>query len=404
MTIGRRNLLGSIALVPALRRRATRASAPVVRIGVLNDMSGPYRDLCAPSLPCVEQAIQDFGASVHGFSVEVSHADHRNSPEVGAAIAREWFAQGVDLIIDVPNSSVALAVASIAREKNKVFIAASAGTPDLTGRQCSPNTVQWAFDTYMLARSTAGSLMRLGGGSWFFITADYSFGHSLEIDAERIVTEGGGKVFGSIAYPFPATTDFSSLLSRARDSGAKIIGLANAGADTIRCVTEAHRQDLSDHDVRLAALLFQLTDVHKVGVQIAQGLYLTESFYWDLNARTRAFTARVRPRTPNSLPSMGPAGCYAGTLHYLRAVAAVGAAVVGESGAATVATMKAMPADDDCFGQYAIRSDGRALVPAYLFRIKSPGESKSEWDLYNVVGRTPGALAFRPLSEGECTG
>jgi branched-chain amino acid transport system substrate-binding protein len=398
--IDRRTLLGSAALA-ALPLARSRAQQPSIKLAVLNDMSGPYRDTSgATSVACVRQAVQDFGD--HGFTVEVVNADHQNKPDVGVSIARQWFDRdGVDVIIDVPTSSVALAVASVVREKNKVFLNSGAGSSDLTGVQCSPNTVHWTYDTYMLAKSTGGAMAKAGGDSWYFVTADYVFGQQLARDGGRFVKEAGGKVLGEARYPFPATSDFSSFLLQAQASGAKVLGLANAGADTINCIKQAAEFGLTKQ-MKLAAMLVFISDVNGLGLQTAQGLMLTETFYWDLNDRTRAFTNRVRSKTPNNLPGMDHAGCYGATLHYLKSVAALGAAAAKADGKAAVARMKAMPTDDDAFGHGSIREDGRGMFPAYLFQVKTPAESHGPWDYYKLIATTPADQAFRPLSEGGC--
>ena len=397
--IRRRALLAASAAAVATPR--ARAQGATILLGVLNDTSGPYRDTGGQtSVACVRQAVQDFGD--HGFKVEVISADHQNKPDIGAGIARAWFDRdGVDAIIDVPTSSVALAVNSVIREKNKVFLNSGAGTADLTGAQCSPNTVHWTYDTYMQARSTGGAMARAGGDSWYFITADYVFGQQLARDTGRFVLQAGGKVLGSSPYPFPGTSDFSSFLLQAQASGAKVLGLANAGADTTNAIKQAVEFGLTSQ-MKIAALLMFISDVNGLGLQTAQGLVLTESFYWDLNERTRAFTARVKPKTPDNWPGMDHAGCYAATLHYLKAVADLGAAAAKADGRAAVDRMKAMPTDDDAFGHGAIRSDGRGMHPSYLFQVKTPEESKAKWDYYKLVATTPADEAFRPLSEGGC--
>jgi branched-chain amino acid transport system substrate-binding protein len=329
-------------------------------------------------------------------------ADHQNKPDIGAGIARQWFDQdGVDAIIDVPTSSVALAVNSVCREKNKVLLNNGAATTDLTGAQCSPNTVHWTYDTYMLAHSTGGAMVKAGGDTWYFITADYVFGQQLQRDTTRFVQEAGGKVLGSRAYPFPDTTDFSSLLVQAQASGAKVLGLCNSGGDTINCIKQASEFGLMQK-MRVAAMLMYNSNVHAIGLDTAQGLLLTESYYWDLNDRTRAFNERIRPKTPNQWPNMVQAGCYASTLHYLKAVADMGVAAAKADGKAAVERMKAMPTDDDCFGPGQIRADGRKIQPVYLFQAKSPAESKGTWDCLKLVATTPADQAYRPLAEGGC--
>ncbi|HYZ31415.1 MAG TPA: ABC transporter substrate-binding protein [Crenalkalicoccus sp.] len=404
MHLPRRSLLAAAAL-PALGGlpRAARAQNAAVKIGVLNDQSGTYRDIGGPgSVACVRQAIQDFGN--HGFNVDVAVGDHQNKPDVGASIARQWFDRdGVDVIIDVPTSSVALAVSGVAREKNKIFLGSNPATSDLTGSQCSPNTIQWTYDTWMLAHSTGGAMVKAGGDSWFFITADYAFGHALARDTGNFVTAAGGKVLGEVRTPFPGTTDFSSFLLQAQNSRAKVIGLANAGGDTINCIKQAAEFGLMRRGTKLAALLMFISDVHALGLRTAAGLVCTSSFYWDLNDRTRAFTKRVLPAMPGGLrPGMGQAGCYSAALHYLKTVADMGVPQAKASGAATVARMKQMPTDDDVFGPGRIREDGRKLHPAYLFEVKTEQESKGPWDYYKLLITTPPEEAFRPLSEGGC--
>ncbi|MFL5337250.1 MAG: ABC transporter substrate-binding protein, partial [Geminicoccaceae bacterium] len=329
-------------------------------------------------------------------------ADHQNKPDVGANIARQWYDQGVDQIIDEPTSSVGLAVNNVAKEKNKAYINCGSATSDLTGPQCTPVTIAWMYDTYMLAKSTGGAMVKSGGDSWFFITADYAFGHALERDTTGFVTAAGGKVLGSVKYPFPATSDFSSFLLQAQASRAKVIGLANAGADTVNCIKQAAEFGLTKRNVKLAALLMFLSDVHALGLEAAQGLVLTESFYWDLNDRTRAFTKRVLPKLNGTYPNMNSAANYSATLHYLKAVADMGVEAAKASGVDVVNRMKAMPTDDDAFGPGRIREDGRKLCPSYLFEVKMPSESKAPWDYYKLLQTTPAEEAFRPLAEGRC--
>ena len=397
--IARRALLAATA-VTALPRMG-RAQAPTLRIGVLNDQSGPYRDDGGPtSVVCVRQAVQEYAAA-KGMAVEVLFADHQNKPDVGAGIARQWLDSGVDVIVDVPTSSVALAVNSVCREKNKVMLNNGAASTDLTGAQCSPNTIHWTYDTYMLAKSTGGAMVKAGGDSWYFITANYVFGQQLQRDTARFVTQGGGKVTGASEYPFPDTTDFSAMLVQAQASGAKVLGFCNSGNDTINCIKQAQEFGLT-RTMKIAAMLFYSSNVHALGLETAQGLLLTESYYWDLNDRTRAFMARIKDKTPNQWPNMVQAGCYASVLHYLKAVDAMGIAAAKADGRAAVARMKAMPTDDDCFGHGIIRADGRKIHPSYLFQAKAPSESKGGWDVLKLVATTPADEAFRPMAEGGC--
>jgi branched-chain amino acid transport system substrate-binding protein len=402
MRLSRRVLLGATAAATLTQSRA-RAEGPRIRIGVLNDQSGPYRDDGGPtSVICVQQAVQEFTAARPGFNVDVIFADHQNKPDIGAGIARQWFDQGdVDAVVDVPTSSVALAVNTVCREKNKVMLNSGAATSDLTGAQCSPNTIHWTYDTYMLAKSTGGAMVKTGGDSWYFVTANYVFGLQLQRDTERFVKEAGGKVLGSSTYPFPETTDFSSLLLQAQASGAKVLGLCNSGVDTINCIKQAREFGLMEN-MRVAAMLMYNSNVHALGLETAQGLIMTESFYWNLNDRTRAFMDRIRPKTPNQWPNMVQAGDYAATLHYLKAVADMGPAAAKADGRAAVARMKAMPTDDDCFGKGSIREDGRKLHPSYLFEAKKPSDSTNAWDGLKLVATTPADEAFRPMNEGGC--
>ena len=402
MEITRRTALaaGAAAAVAPLSR--ARAQANTIRIGVLTDMAGTYRDNTGPtSVAATREAVAEFGAS-HGFTVEVIEADHQNKPDVGSNLARQWYDQGVDLILDVPTSSVGLAVNQIAREKNKAYINVGSATADLTGPQCSPNTIHWAYDTYMLAKSTGGAMVRAGGDSWFFITADYAFGHALERDTSAFVRAAGGRVLGQVRTPFPGTTDFSSFLLQAAAARPKVIGLANAGGDTANCVKQAAEFGVTRRGIKLAALLLFLNDIHGIGLQTAQGLICTETFFWNMNDKTRAWTQRIIRRTPNNYPNMIHAGCYSAALHFLKTVAAMGVPAAKASGVELVNRMKAMPPEDDLFGRTVIRPDGRRLLPSYLLAVKSPQESSGPWDYYKLVQTTPANEAFRPLAEGNC--
>ena len=402
MSLSRRALLASAAAagtLPAVRARAQ--GAPVLRIGCLTDLSGPYKDLAGPgAIAALNLALDDFGISGKDIKVEVLTADHQNKPDVGATVVRQWFDRdGVDAVLEVANSGVALAVAGVAKEKNKVYINTGAATSDLTAAQCNANTVHWVYDTYMLAKSTGGAMVKAGGTSWFFITADYAFGHALQRDTTAFVNEAGGKVVGGVAYPFPGTTDFSSYLLQAQASGAKVLGLANAGTDLINTIKQAKEFGIK---MQLAGLLLFLTDVHSLGLEIAQGIVLTDSFYWDMNPRARSFSDRWSPRAGGARPTMVQAGVYSATLHYLKVAAAMGIAQAKLDGAATVARLKAMPTDDDCFGPGSIRQDGRKIHPAYLWEVKKPSESKGAWDYCKLIATTPADQAFRPLDKGGC--
>ena len=403
MALSRRVVVTSAAAalaLPALRR--SRAEDHGVKIGVLTDMSGPYHDLGGVgAVVCARQAADEAGEEL-GFPVEVISADHQASPDIGASIAREWFDRNsVDVIVGLNTSPVALAVSQIARERNKALLVSGAATPDLTGRQCSPNTLHCSADTYMLSKSTTTQVVKAGGTSWFFIGADYSYGHQLEGDATRFVQAAGGKVVGSVFYPFPDTTDFSSYLVQARSSGADVVGFCNSGVDTVNCVKQAHEFGLT-HDVRLTAMSLSVVDVRALGLLTAQGIFLTDGFYWDLNDRTRAFTRRVQPRLPlQAAPTTQQAGCYSAARHYLRSVAALGPGAA-KDGRAVVAHTKSVPANDDVYGRFTIREDGRALPPTHLFQVKTPAESKGPWDYYNLIATTPPDEAWRPLNEGHC--
>ncbi len=404
MQFTRRAVLGAAAGAAALPRIG-RAQTPTIKIGVLNDQSGPYRDDGGINgVICAKQALIDFGVPGKGFNVEVISADHQNKPQVGAAIARQWFDQdGVDCIVDVPTSSVGLAVNTVCREKNKVYLNSGTGTSDLTGPQCSPNTVHWTYDTWMLAKSTGGATVKQGGTSWFFITADYVFGLTLQRDTENLVKAAGGKVLGSVKYPFPDTSDFSAMLLQAKASGANVLGLCNAGADTQNCIKQAQEFGLLGGSMRVVAMLIQSGDIRAIGLPTAQGIYWTESYYWDLNDRTRAFNNRIKDKTEHGVyPNMTQAGDYGATLHYLKVVADMGVPAAKADGRAVVDRMKKMPTDDDCFGPGSIREDGRALHPVYLFQAKTPAESKQSWDVAKVVATTPADQAWRPLDEGGC--
>ncbi len=406
MILSRRSALKTAAAslpMAGTSLRPARAQTPTIKIGVLNDQSGPYTNTSGmTSVICAKQALEDFGVATKGLNVEVISADHQNKPDVAVSIVRQWFDRdGVDVLLDVPTSSVALALQSVVREKNKVYLNSSAASSALTGESCSPNFVHWTYDTFMLAKSTGGAMVKAGGDSWYFITADYAFGKQLQGDTTRVVQAANGKVLGAAQYPFPGTTDFSSFLLQAQASGAKVLGLANAGGDTVNTLKQAAEFGLHK-SMKMAALLMFITDVHALGLDVAGGLNLTESYYWDLNERTRAFNTRIKPKTPNNWPNMEHAGCYSATLHYLKTVADMGAAEAKKDGVATVNRMKKMPVEDDCFGKTTIREDGRNLVPAYLFEVKTPAESKGPWDYYKLVATTPGPEAFRPLAEGHC--
>ena len=384
----------------ALIAGAARAEPITVKIGVLTDMSSLYADdNGAGSVAAVKMAVQDFDPAAHNMKVEVISADHQNKPDIGSNIARQWFdVDHVDAIVDVPNSGVALAVSDVAREKNKVLLVSGAAISDLTGPKCSPNTVHWTYDTWMLAHSTAGALAKSGGDTWYFLTADYAFGHALERDTTAVVQESGGKVLGSVSHPLN-TQDFSSFLLQAQASKAKIIGLANAGGDTINAIKQGSEFGITAGGQHFAALLFYIGDVEALGLKVAQGLVLTESFYWDMNDSTRAWSKRWQAERPNKYPNMNQAGDYAAVLHYLKAVAAAKSTADGK---AEVAKMKEIPTDDPVFGKGVVRADGRKIHPVYLFEVKSPSESKYPGDDYKLRATIPADQAFRPMKDDNC--
>jgi branched-chain amino acid transport system substrate-binding protein len=402
MNLTRRGLIASTA-VTALPVARSRAQSPGIKIGILGDQSGVYRDLSGPiAIACVKLGITDAKAAGVDVPVEIITGDHQNKPDVGANLARQWIDRdGVDMIIDVPNSAVALAVAGVCKELDKAYINSPGATADLTGPQCAPTTIHWTMDTWMLAHSTGGAMVKAGGDSWFFITADYAFGHALERDTADFVTKAGGKVLGNVLAPL-GNSDFSSFLIQAQSSGAKVIGLANAGADTVNTIKQAGEFGITAKGTKLAGLLVFVSDVHALGLQTAQGIVVSNTFYWDRDDRTRAFSKRLQPSIGTARAGMGQAGCYAGTLHYLKAVAQMGVAAAKKSGSATVSKMKSIPTDDDCFGPGKIREDGRCLHPVYLYEVKSPAESKYDWDYYKLLATTPADEGFRPLNAGGC--
>jgi branched-chain amino acid transport system substrate-binding protein len=389
-------IFASVTLIAA----SAQAQTTTVKIGVLTDMSSLYADdNGAGSVTAVKMAVQDFNPAAHGMTVEVINADHQNKPDIGANIARQWYdVDHVDMIVDVPNSGVALAVNEVAREKNKVFLVSGAAISDLTGPKCSPNTVHWTYDTWMLAHSTAGALAKSGGDSWFFLTADYAFGHALERDATAVIIANGGKVLGSVSHPLN-NQDFSSFLLQAQSSKAKIIGLSNAGGDTINAIKQGAEFGIVSGGQHFAALLFYIGDVEALGLKVAQGLVLTEAFYWDMNDTTRAWSKRWQAEHPGKFPNMNQAGDYAATLHYLKAVAALKSTADGK---AEVAKMKELPTDDPVFGKGVVRADGRKIHPVYLFEVKSPAESKYPGDDYKLRATIPAEEAFRPMKDDNC--
>src|SRR2546422_934295 len=392
-------MTAAVALAFAAGAAHAQVSDGVIRIGVLNDQSSLYADLAGQgSVIAARMAVEDFGAAKKGMKVEVLSADHQNKPDVGSAIARQWYdVDKVDVIFDVPNSGVALAVNQITRDKGKALIVSGAASADLTGKACSPNTVHWTYDTWMLANGTGNAIVKTGGDTWFFLTADYAFGHALERDTEAVVLKAGGKGLGKVRHPLN-TQDFSSFLLQAQSSKAKIIGLANAGGDTTNAIKQGAQFRIVKGRPNLAGLLVFLTDVHGLGLNNAQGLILTESFYWDYNDQTRAFAKRFAAADRGIHPTMVHAGVYAGVLHYLKAVEAL----KNDDGTKVIAKMKEMPTDDLLFGKGRIRQDGRKVHPAYLLEVKRPSESKYPWDYYKIRATIPADQAFRPEKEGGC--
>jgi branched-chain amino acid transport system substrate-binding protein len=372
----------------------------VIKIGVMNDMSGTYSDLSGQgSVIAARMAVEDFGAAQKGMKVEIVGADHQNKPDIGSNVVRTWIdVDKVDVIVDVPTSSVALAVNEIVREKNKVFLVSGAAASDLTGPKCSPNTIHWTYDTWALANGTGKAVVKTGGDTWFFLTADYAFGHALERDTAAVVEANGGKVLGKVRHPFPAN-DFSSFLLQAQASKAKIIGLANAGADTINAIKQASEFGIRRGGQSLAGLLVFITDIHAIGLPTAQGLVLTESWYWDMNDANREFAKKFAPQFKGVHPTMVHAGVYSAVTHYLKAVEALKSDADGK---AVVAKMKEMPTDDKLFGKGTVREDGRKIHPMYLFEVKKPEESKAPWDYYKVRATIPANEAWRPLKDGGC--
>lgn len=405
ITTTRRTLLsGSAALgFGSLLPRRARGEARPIRIGVLTDMAGPYsEDSGRGSVVASQLAIEDFAKTNPGIAVELISGDMQGKPDVASAIAAEWFDRdNIDVIVDVPVSSAALAVAFVAKQKDKAAIF-NAGTSDLSGKACGPNHAHWAFDTYSMANATGRAVIADGGKTWYFVQADYAFGAALVADTSRIVEAQGGKILGKVRYPFPGTADFSSFLLQAQSSGAEVIAFANAGADAANCIKQAAEFGLASSGAKIAALLCFIPQIHGLGLESAKGLLLTEAFYWDLNDRTRAFSARYGAHMGGHMPCTIQVGCYSGVLHYLKAVAALGAEAARASGAAVIAQMKRMPTDDDALGSGRLREDGRKIHDMHLFQVKTPAESKSSWDIYKLVRTIPGEQAFRPLAEGAC--
>jgi branched-chain amino acid transport system substrate-binding protein len=398
----KRKMLAAVAAVALAAGTAqAQISGNTVKIGVLSDMSSLYADIGGPgSVIAAKMAVEDFEKAHHPkFKIEVVGGDHLNKPDVGSQIVRKWYdEEGVDVVVDTPNSGVALAVSEITKEKNKVFLGSGPGTSDLSGAKCSPNTIHWTYDTWMLANGTGTALVKHGGDTWFFITADYAFGQALERDTTNAVKKAGGKVLGGVRVPLN-NQDFSSFLLQAQASKAKIIGLANAGGDTINSIKQASEFGIVKGGQSLAGLLVFLSDIHGIGLDKAQGLILTETFYWDLNDKTRAWSKRFAALDNNKMPTMVQAGVYTSVLEYLAAVAAIN----NDDGKKVVEQMKKKPFDDPLFGKSYVREDGRNVHAAYLFQVKTPAESKGPYDYYKLLATIPADEAFRPLKDGGCS-
>jgi branched-chain amino acid transport system substrate-binding protein len=387
-----------LALTATASAQEVFSSSNVVKIGVLTDMSGLYADIGGPgSVDAARMAIADFGGTMNGKRIELVSADHHNKPDLGAAIANQWFGiDGVDAIAGASTSSVALAIQEVARNRNKVLLISGAAASDLTGSACAPTSVHWTYDTVALANGTGGAVVRSGGDTWFFITADYAFGYDLERDTARVIRQNGGSVLGSVRAPL-MTPDFSPFLSQAQASRAKIIGLANAGGDTINSIKQAAKLGIVQRGQKLAGLLLFISDVHSLGLPTAQGLLLTSAFYWDQNDATRAWSKRFFDRMKRE-PTMVQAGVYGSIMHYLAAIKATGST----DGPTVVKQMKATPVNDFMTRNGKIREDGTLVRDMYLFEVKNPSESRGPWDYYKQIAVLPGELAFKPLGPNEC--
>jgi branched-chain amino acid transport system substrate-binding protein len=402
-SIGRRALLGTGAAFAAWPRR-TRAADRPIRIGVLTDMTGPYAaNTGLGSVLGAQMAVEDFMRANPSVRAEVVQADLQLKPDVAVSIARDWFDnQDVDVVTDVPLSSAAFAIGDLVKQKDKLALFTGGASADITGAHCGPNHLHWVYDTWSMPHGVVDAAVHEGADSWFFITADYAFGHSLQKDAASFVTAAGGKVLGEALAPFPGTTDFSSFLVQAKASGAKAIGLANGGTDTVNCIKQAAEFGIITGGQKVAGLIFLIHDVHGVGLGSAHGVLLTEPFYWNLNAGTRNFGSRFAARYNGVVPGSVHAGQYSAVMHYLRTVAAIGADRARASGRAAIEQMKAMPTDDPLFGKGRVRQDGRVIHDMYLFEVKSPAESKEPWDYYTLRRTIPAEQAFRPMDQGGC--
>src|SRR5256712_11495541 len=396
----KRSMFAAAALALVAATATAQISDGVVKIGVLSDMSSLYTDLAgAGSIVAARMAVEDFGAEKKGIKVDILSADHLNKPDVGSSIARQWYdVDKVDVIVDVPTSSIALAVNQITRDKGRAFLVSGAATSDLTGKACSSNTIHWTYDTWMLANGTGNAIVKTGGDSWYFITADYAFGLALERDTEAVVLKNGGKVLGKVRHPLNAQ-DFSSFLLQAQASKAKIVGLANAGGDTTNSIKQAAEFGIVKGGQSLAGMLVFISDIHGLGLDKAQGLIFTETFYWDLNDQTRAFAKRFAAANSGKYPTMVQAGVYSAITHYLKAVQAL----KGDHGTQGIAKLEELPTHDPPFGNGRVGIDARKLHPAYLVEVKKPSESKGPYDYYKIRATIPVDQAFRPMNEGGCS-
>jgi branched-chain amino acid transport system substrate-binding protein len=402
-SITRRATLGAGLAVAALTSRAS-AQRPPIRVGVLTDMAGVYAANTGPgSVAGTQLAVEDFLKAHPDIPVEVVSADLQLKPDVAMAISGKWIADGVDLITDVPLSSAAFAIGDLVKQKDKVAIFTGGASADITGGHCGPNHLHWVYDTWSMPHGVVDATVKEGGDSWFFITADYAFGHSLQKDAASFVIGAKGKVLGEALAPFPGTTDFSSFLVQAKASGAKVLGLANGGGDTVNCIKQAAEFGLMKGGMKVAGLIFLIHDVHGVGLASAQGVLLTEPFYWNMNDGTRAFAKRYAAKMPGSVPGSVHAGQYSAVTHYLKAVVEVGYDKAKASGRTVIEAMKVMPTNDPLFGEGMVRKDGRVIHNMYLFEVKSPEQSKGPWDYYNLKRTVPAADGFRPINQGGCS-
>ena len=400
--IGRRSLLVGTSVAAITGSRPARSQSRPIRVGVLTDLSGPYRDTGGPtSVAAARQAMEDFAAAGNAMPVEIVSADHQQKPDVAVALVREWFDRGgVDAVVDVNNSAIAFAVTELAQAKDTVQLNTGAFSADIAGPRCSPNLVHWGSDSWQISKTMATALSATGKSKWFILVADYAFGAAMQRDLSAFIQRLGGTVSGAVKYPFPGTADFSSYLLQAQTSGADVLAFANAGGDFVNCVKQSGEFGLTSGGIALAGLVVFITDIHALGLQTAQGLRLTEGFYWDLNDRTRAFTKRLLAKSPANYPNAEHACTYAATLHFLKACATL--APGKPSGRAAVEAMKRLPTDDDCFGTGQVRADGQHLHPAFLFEAKRPAESTGPWDLYKLVQTLQPDEVWRPLSEGGC--